>query len=377
MMDTFTCPSDLRNVSKEDRLRYFDDQLIKHEILRRVDKALMNAIRQPCGYSLILVYGPTGVGKTTLQKHVHNALVEDFLASNGQNPGYIPVINMEVIPPGTQMFSWKTFYKGLLAAADEPLINYKIDLNAHGIKHNKDGKLIIGRSTTEADLRVAVEHCLKYRGLNAVILDEAHHLGKVSPSRMQDQMDVIKSLANATETILVLIGTYELLKLTNLSGQLSRRSLSIHFEPYEANVNGIKAIVNAVGSFCDAMPFNTPPTLVNYVEYLYSGSAGCVGLLKQWLTRAVWAALDENAPTVTYQHLEQTIMPQRERLRIAEEIEYGRRVLSETKDQEDRIRRLIGLDELDDEVKDAAEIKKRRGKPGIRKDPRDPVGPYA
>jgi len=36
-------------------------------------------------------------------------------------------------------------------------------------------------------------------------------------------------MANQTKIVHVLLGTYELLALRNLSGQLSRRSLDIHF----------------------------------------------------------------------------------------------------------------------------------------------------
>ena len=65
----------------------------------------------------------------------------------------------------------------------------------------------------------------------AFFIDEAHHLGKVSGGRkFQDHLDVIKSLANTAETMHVLVGTYELQLLLNLSDQLSRRSRTFHFE---------------------------------------------------------------------------------------------------------------------------------------------------
>jgi hypothetical protein len=40
---------------------------------------------------------------------------------------------------------------------------------------------------------------------------------------LQNQMDMLKSLADSTHSRLVLVGTYELLTFRNLSGQLSRR----------------------------------------------------------------------------------------------------------------------------------------------------------
>ena len=59
-------------------------------------------------------------------------------------------------------------------------------------------------------------------------MDEAQHLKKfASGRRLLDQMDILKSLASLTDTIHVLIGTYELLGLADLSAQLNRRSREI------------------------------------------------------------------------------------------------------------------------------------------------------
>ena len=55
-----------------------------------------------------------------------------------------------------------------------------------------------------------------------------------SGRRLLDQMDNLKSLANMTNTVHVLIGTYDLLGLMNSSAQLSRRSIEIHFPRYHA-----------------------------------------------------------------------------------------------------------------------------------------------
>ena len=43
---------------------------------------------------------------------------------------------------------------------------------------------------------------------------------------------MIKSTASRAQTVHVLIGTYELLAFRNLSGQLSRRSVDLHFSRY-------------------------------------------------------------------------------------------------------------------------------------------------
>jgi len=47
-------------------------------------------------------------------------------------------------------------------------------------------------------------------------------------------MDTLKSLANMTSTVHVLIGTHDLLRLTDLNAQLARRSVTLHFPRYHA-----------------------------------------------------------------------------------------------------------------------------------------------
>jgi hypothetical protein len=72
----------------------------------------------------------------------------------------------------------------------------------------------------------------------------------------QDQLDSIKSLASSTEIPIVLIGTYELLALRNLSAQLSRRSVDVHFRRYRAeHSDNSKRSRTYCGHFRTTFPF--------------------------------------------------------------------------------------------------------------------------
>src|SRR5207249_6305769 len=86
------------------------------------------------------------------------------------------------------------------------------------------------------DLSYAAEQALRYRRPPVVFVDEAQHIARIaSGRRLSDQLDVIKSIANRTQTVHVLLGTYELLAFRNLSAQLSRRSVDVHFARYSAD----------------------------------------------------------------------------------------------------------------------------------------------
>ena len=121
-----------------------------------------------------------------------------------------------------------------------------------------------------------------------------------SGRRLSDQLDVIKSIANRTGTVHVLLGTYELLAFRNLSAQLSRRSIDIHFPRYRADdPNDRKMFLTVLRSFEQQLPLSEPPDLMKEWEYLYERSVGCVGVLKDWLVRALTGVFRRNAAVLT------------------------------------------------------------------------------
>ena len=124
------------------------------------------------------------------------------------------------------------------------------------------------------------------------MIDEAQHLGKIpSGRRLLDQLDVVKSIANQTKTVHVLLGTYDLLAFRNLNGQLSRRSIDVHLARYHAeDSDDRQTFINVVRSFEKELPFEDRPDLVRDWEFLYERSLGCIGVLKEWLVRAATVA---------------------------------------------------------------------------------------
>ena len=77
----------------------FRSYAIAHPRLQSVSDALRRAIQEPAGRSLILVIGPTGVGKTALRLRIEQELKERFLAAGEPDPGRIPVVGLEAVAP--------------------------------------------------------------------------------------------------------------------------------------------------------------------------------------------------------------------------------------------------------------------------------------
>lgn len=357
------------------RLAYFSSRVIVHPQLKAAYDAVLETLVQPVGAPLILVVGPTGVGKTTLRRRIEEQLVRSVLSQPLPPPDQLPVVSVEALAPEHGSFSWKEFYRRLLAALHEPLIDAKWDGTLAERPPGLAGPGGQRPRPSLADLRSAVESCLAHRQVQAILVDEAQHLKKVSSGRrLLDQMDTLKSLASTSNTVYVLLGTYDLVGLTQLSGQLSRRSREVHFGRYRFDEPAERQMFTRVlYTFQRQLPLAEEPDLVGAVEELYERSVGCVGVLKGWLTQALAAALAEEAPTLTRQMLDRCGLPLANVVRMAREIAEGEALVRERSGSQQELRSLLGLAQTTEPSARAA-APAPPGRVGQRKPVRDPVG---
>jgi hypothetical protein len=164
-------PRDLLVQPASQRLAYFRSYTVAHPLLQEADAALKRAILEPAGGSLILVYGPTGVGKTTLRLRVEQHLRNTFLSAAKEDPGHIPVVGFEAAAPDTGNFNWKDYYRRALLALEEPLTDYKIDYARADVVRNRVGRYAAERRGEGSELRYALEQALRYRRPRAVLID--------------------------------------------------------------------------------------------------------------------------------------------------------------------------------------------------------------
>jgi hypothetical protein len=308
------------------RLESFQRYTAAHPRLVAAKDALLSAIQFGEPNSIVMVFGPTGVGKTTLLRRVENLLIDKAATDANALPGRLPVVTVEAVAPDSGNFGWRDYFIRLLDNMEDPSTRYNC-LPVNPPTFVKTGR----RTESTARYRYAVEQALRHRRPGAVIIDEAQHFTRLSSGRrLLDQLDVIKSMANQTQTVHVLAGTYELLALRDLNGQLSRRTTHVHIARYRADdVEDRKAFIQTVYSLQQVLPFRELPDLVREWRFLYDCSSGCVGILKQLLARTLADALSRNAATFSRADLERHALPSAQRERI----------LAETMDGESRFDR--------------------------------------
>jgi hypothetical protein len=373
--------------SSEAKVQRFRALTIAHPHLMAARERLSAALSDSPRNSVIFVLGPTGVGKTTLRAKVESELTAGMAAELRQDMGRLPVVSGEAVAPDTGTFSWRGHFKRLLDAMREPLIDYKLDRRG---KPWGLGKPVFpfdpATRSSGAEYQYAVEQALRYRRPAAVLIDEAQHLAKMSSGRrLLDQLDVIKSIANRAETPHVLVGTYDLLAFRNLSGQLSRRSIDVHFGRYRTDRSGEAAIfINVVRSFAAQLPLAEPPDLAKEWEFLYERSVGCVGILKEWLVKALASTLGCGADRRERKDLDACALSVSQCEKLLSECIEGEARLEESDDGRHRLRVRLGLNGAGTRTAlehrptvprarvDSAHKAKRR--PGQRRAKRDPIG---
>jgi hypothetical protein len=370
------------------RLGEFGSFTLAHPHLVAAREELMSALGTCAGNSIIFVVGPTGVGKTTLRAKVEHDLTADLKEQLLHDKERLPVVSVEASAPDTGNFSWREHFRRLLDAMREPLIDYKLD--------RKGKPWGLGRPTfpfdpnpraSGAEYQHAVEQALRHRRPAAVLIDEAQHLAKMSSGRrLLDQLDVIKSIANCTGIPHILVGTYDLLAFRNLNGQLARRSLDVHFGRYRAERASDAAIfMNVVRSFEGPLPLKNSSNLVGIWEYLYERSIGCVGILKEWLNRALALALQRGHTRIEVNDLKHCAVDVSRCEKIASECWDGEMRMAASPERAQRLRTRLGLSSDGGAASDRPPTPKtgqptsaqRNRRPGVRRAKRDPISSSA
>jgi DNA polymerase III delta prime subunit len=96
------------------RLEAFKAVKVKHPHLEDVDRQVTQAIEEHGGYTHLLVYGPSGVGKSTVTRRIAERFVTEEV-----NRAIVPVVWVEARPSDTGVYARLDYYRQVLSSLRE------------------------------------------------------------------------------------------------------------------------------------------------------------------------------------------------------------------------------------------------------------------
>jgi AAA domain len=258
--------------------------IVKHPRLEHVEAQVTQAMLEKAGYSHLLVFGPTGVGKSTMIRR----MVDAFMATATRDE--VPVVSVEAIPSDVGAFHRISYYRRILHELKD---YYPVkDILAGLPPEPKTGRT---RATGEwSVLREAAETALKVMKVRTVIIDEAQHLMNIGKDdSLPDQLDWVKSMSNHSTALHVLVGNYDLVHFRNLNAQTARRGHDVHFPRYQyQQPEDLRNFAGALNHLLRHMPIACDhQVLLEEWRYFYERTIGCVGILHDWFVETLHAAM--------------------------------------------------------------------------------------
>lgn len=179
-------PRDPRDV--EALKERFRQAAITHRLLEHADQAIMRALAEPAGFAFVLLYGPTGVGKSKMLAVLADRINRAAPASEGfpltswihqQSHTQVPLLLIEARPPDGSAFNRAYYYKSILTLLGERTYQQQVQIDIHAEQAASKRRPLRGKAAQFNDvpeLREAAEEAMCRHGVRVILLDEAHHL---------------------------------------------------------------------------------------------------------------------------------------------------------------------------------------------------------
>jgi Cdc6-like AAA superfamily ATPase len=205
-------------------------EVIEHAYFNDCLERLREITRVKTSTRIVIVTGPTGAGKTTARDRFASELETMAASEVAADPESVAYGACSVKAPGPTAFSWKDTYLQMLTSLQHPFAESRLLASPKTSRPDED--TIFKSMTPAAAHRISndrlfriLQKTIRHRRPKALIFDEAHHLLRVgSPESLLYQLEHIKYIADETNTLHVLFGTYELTKLMDLSSAIIRVS---------------------------------------------------------------------------------------------------------------------------------------------------------
>lgn len=363
------------NAQARKQLEAFKDITVKHPRLDEVDARISRTIDEKGDAAHLLVYGPSGAGKTMMIKRI----TERFCAEEPDHT-VVPIIYLEAKTSDTGAYVRLDYYRQVLTALKEHVVVRELLVNINlAAKPSRSSRM----GTDWLEIRDAVEQALRRMHVKAVVIDEADHLMQTDAEHKPvDQLNWLKSLTNHTNVLHILVGPYTLYDFRNLDGQSARRGRDVHFPRYHLDIAAERMeYIGALRFLLERVPLTSDvPELVTHWRWFGELSLGCIGILKGWLVESVTAALSEGKTDLTLETLQASVLDAGQRVRIEMDARAGEHKMAlaeaESRKQEETLWGSAPAEvPAATQAAATATPKRPRGRPaGSRSPRRDPTG---
>jgi len=296
----------------------FKTAKVRHPRLVEQEQFLLRAISGHRSYTLIDMYGASGVGKSTIIEQVAS-----LVRASETNLAVFPVVIVQASPEDVGSSARLDYYQQILGQLQHyPAVRDRTK-NLH--LYNNPGK----KSSDPAEwleVRNAVEYAFALLQVKVVFVDEAQHLMAPDTARKPTaQLDWLKALTNRTNVLHVLVGNFDLYECCHLNGQSVRRMRDHHFPRYHLDTQKeCEEFVGALKSLLESVPLAVDmPALLSHWRWFGEWSVGCIGILGDWIVETVDALWSEGKTTLTIDALTRHALQPDQRARLEMEARTG------------------------------------------------------
>jgi hypothetical protein len=320
------------------RLAALQQYKIKHASLEKMDDLLRNAIDEHTSYSILALYGPSGVGKSTVMKRIAERCREEEL-----DPSVMPVVVVQASPEDVGSAARLDFYRqvlqqlrGHVAVRDRIL-----SLPLAGVRARKSTDPV-----EWLEMRDAVSYALDLLKVKAVCIDEAQHLMQADATQKPSiQLDWLKSLTNRSNLLYILIGNFSLYDFCHLNGQLARRVREEQFCRYHLDQqDDAVEFTSALKVLLEQVPLQVNiPEMLTHWKWFGEWSIGCIGILSDWVVETASTLCRAGGTVLTLEALAKHALKPAQRLKLETEARTSEFKIEEAKKESEReLQRLLG-----------------------------------
>lgn len=260
--------------------------IVPHPQQRIAHERAMEVLTSPADHPFVIVVGPGGVGKSALLRTIDNALAWEERAAMEADPGYLPAIMVSTPAARRGAFSFTDLWMRVVEGAKAPAIDRVAGDSV--VPLGPQVALNGVRGDRERDMRRLAARTVMGRRVRTILLDEANHLSVIAgSSQAVEQLDILKDFAAETGVRFLLAGAFPVLQFRDISLQMARRIRTVPFLPYDAAVKREReAFARTAGHMLDMIDGADGVLDDDRVDELIGGTAGCIGLLRDWLVAA-------------------------------------------------------------------------------------------